>query len=107
MARGADSAARWARRPTTSPRPEARALVRARLPLETNDFPGRAPSSAPDQATRTRRTMSRYWLLDPRHVWSVMLGTDWAAHAHDAAVVGATTFHQMTLYVRTLLEPSA
>ena len=65
------------------------------------------PVLSPGQATLTRRTMRRYWLFDPRHVWRVMLGTDWAAHAHDAAVVGATTFHQMTLYVWTLLEPSA
>ena len=40
--------------------------------------------------------MSRSWPVDPTHVWSVMLGRDWAAHAHDAAVVGGVTFHQIT-----------
>ena len=43
--------------------------------------------------------MSRYALFAPTQVWRVMLGRLWAAHAHDAAVVGATTFHQTTLYV--------
>jgi len=33
-----------------------------------------------------------------------MLGLDSDAHAHDAAVVGATTFHQITLKVWTRLE---
>ena len=40
--------------------------------------------------------MSRYWLFDPTHVWSVMLGRLWAAHAQEAAVVGATSRHQIT-----------
>jgi hypothetical protein len=51
--------------------------------------------------------MSRYWLFEPTHVWSVMLGVLNDAHAHDAAVVGATTFHQITLYVWTVPPPSA
>ena len=48
--------------------------------------------------------MSRYWLFAPTHVWRVMLGVPSDAQAHDAAVVGATTFHQTTLYVWT--EPA-
>jgi hypothetical protein len=59
------------------------------------------------QPTWTRRTMSRYALFAPTQVWRVMLGRLWAAHAHDAAVVGATTFHQITLYVWTVPPPSA
>ena len=51
--------------------------------------------------------MSRYWLLAPTQVWRVMLGVESDAQAHDAAVVGATTFHQTTLYVWTVPPPSA
>jgi hypothetical protein len=36
-----------------------------------------------------------------------MLGWESDAHAQDAAVVGATTFHQITLNVWTRLELSA
>ena len=40
--------------------------------------------------------MRRYWLLLPTHVWRVIPGELRGAHAHEAAVVGATTFHHIT-----------
>src|SRR6185295_2738190 len=49
------------------------------------------------QPTWTSLTIKRYWLFEPTQVWSVMLGRLWAAQAHDAAVVGAVTRHQITL----------
>ena len=49
----------------------------------------------------TKRTIRRYWLFAPTHVWSVRLGRDWAAKAKPP-LVGVVTFHQISLYVRTL-----
>jgi hypothetical protein len=66
-----------------------------------------AAASPPRQPTWTSLTMRRYWLFDPTQVWSVMLGRLWAAQAHDAAVVGAVTRHQITLYRWTEPPPSA
>ncbi len=53
-------------------------------------------NAKPGQPTWTRRTIKRDSLRAPAHVWRVMLGRLWAAHAHDAAVVGLTTRHQIT-----------
>ena len=49
-----------------------------------------------DQPTWTSRTIRRYWLFDPTQVWRVMLGRLWPAQAHEAAVVGSVTLHQIT-----------
>lgn len=59
----------------------------------------KVPAAVPPtrQPTWTSLTIRRYWLFDPTQVWSVMLGRLWAAQAHDAAVVGAVTRHQITL----------
>ena len=41
--------------------------------------------------------MSRYWLFEPTHVWSVIEGTLCDAHAQLAEVVGLVSFHHRTL----------
>ena len=48
------------------------------------------------QPTCTRRTMSRYSLCRPRHVWSVIDGLLSDAQAQAASGVGSTTLHQRT-----------
>ncbi len=48
------------------------------------------------QWTAVSRTISRFWLFAPTHVWSVIDRVACDAHAQLAAVVGFTTFHQRT-----------
>jgi len=56
--------------------------------------PGGRPGAYP--FTSTRRTIRRYWPLDPTHVWSVMDGLPCAAQAQLAPVVGRVVFHHLT-----------
>ena len=59
-----------------------------------NGPPGGRPGAYP--LTSTRRTIRRYWPLDPTHVWSVMDGLPCAAQAQLAPVVGRVVFHHLT-----------